>query len=38
VMLSLTVYAIIDLDRPRGGLINMDTPHQKMVELRDLFK
>ena len=38
VMLSLTVYAIIDLDRPRSGLINMDTPHQKMVELRDMFK
>ena len=38
ILLSLTVYAIIDLDRPRSGLINMDTPHQKMVELRDMFK
>jgi len=37
-MLSLTVYAIIDLDRPRSGLIEMDTPHQKMVELRSHFK
>jgi uncharacterized membrane protein (DUF485 family) len=38
VMLSLTVYAIIDLDRPRSGLIDLDTPHQKIVELRDMFK
>jgi uncharacterized membrane protein (DUF485 family) len=37
-MLSLTVYAIIDLDRPRSGLISMDTPHRKMEELRSMFK
>ena len=32
IMLSLTVYVILDLDRPRSGLINMDTPHQKIVD------
>jgi len=38
IMLSLTVYAIIDLDRPRSGLISMDVPNQKIIELRDMFK
>ena len=37
-MLSLTVFTIIDLDRPRSGLINMDGPNQKMIELRELFE
>lgn len=37
IMLSITVYMIIDLDRPRSGLINMDVPNQKMVELREMF-
>ncbi|HRZ32890.1 MAG TPA: hypothetical protein P5188_11315 [Flavobacterium sp.] len=37
-MLSLTVFTIIDLDRPRSGLINMDGPNQKMVELRQMFE
>lgn len=36
-MLSITVFTIIDLDRPRGGLINMDVPNEKIVELRALF-
>jgi hypothetical protein len=38
VMLSATVLAILDLDRPRGGFINMDVPNQKIVELREMFK
>jgi len=37
-MLSATVFTIIDMDRPRSGLINMDKPNQKMVELREMFK
>ncbi len=37
IMLSATVFTIVDLDRPRSGLINMDVPNQKMVELRDMF-
>ena len=36
-MLSATLFTIIDLDRPRSGLITMDVPIQKMVELRDMF-
>lgn len=38
IMLSATVFTIIDLDRPRSGLINMDTPTQKLIELKGLFK
>lgn len=38
VMLSATVFTIVDLDRPRSGIINMDGPHQRMVDLRSLFK
>jgi len=37
VMLSITVYMIIDLDRPRSGMINMDLPNQKIIELREMF-
>jgi hypothetical protein len=36
-MLSITVYMIIDLDRPRSGIINMDKPNEKMVELLEMF-
>jgi hypothetical protein len=38
VMLSSTVFTIIDLDRPRSGLIKMDKANQKMVELLRLFE
>ncbi len=37
IMLSATVFTIIDLDRPRSGMVNMDTPHQRMVDLRGMF-
>lgn len=37
-MLSATVFTIIDLDRPRSGLINMDKPNQKIIELREMFE
>jgi hypothetical protein len=36
-MLALTLFTIIDLDRPRSGFINLDVPHQKIVELREMF-
>jgi hypothetical protein len=36
-MLSVTIFNIIDLDRPRSGLINMDNANKKVVELRELF-
>ena len=38
VMLSVTVLTILDLDRPRGGFINMDRPNQKIIELREMFR
>jgi hypothetical protein len=37
-MLSATVFTIIDLDRPRSGLIDMDKPNEKIIELREMFK
>jgi len=36
-MLSVTVLMIIDLDRPRSGLIRMDSTNQRIVDLRGLF-
>lgn len=36
-MLSLTIFNIMDLDRPRSGFIDMDVPNQKIIELRGLF-
>lgn len=38
IMLSATVFTIIDLDRPRSGLISMDKPNAKIIELRAMFK
>jgi hypothetical protein len=37
IMLSMTVYTIIDLDRPRTGLIDTSGPNKKMIELREMF-
>jgi hypothetical protein len=37
-MTIMTIYLILDLDRPRRGIINMDQTHQKIVELKDLLK
>jgi hypothetical protein len=37
VTLSATVFTIVDLDRPRSGLIDMDGPNRKIVELRQMF-
>lgn len=36
-MLSATVFTILDLDQPRSGLINMDGAHRRMTDLRGLF-
>ena len=38
IMLSATVFTIIDLDRPKTGLISMDKPNEKIIELRQMFK
>lgn len=37
ITLSATVFTIIDLDRPRSGLVDLDNPNQKIVELRGMF-
>jgi len=37
VTLSITVFNIIDLDRPRSGLINMDGPNRQIVDLIQMF-
>lgn len=37
-MTVITIFIIIDLDRPRRGVIKTDTAHQKIDNLRDLFR
>lgn len=37
VTLSATIFTIVDLDRPRSGLINMDEPHKNIEGLRQMF-
>jgi len=37
-MTCLTVYLILDLDRPRRGLINVDQSEQKIVELKEMLQ
>jgi hypothetical protein len=37
-MTVITIFIIIDLDRPRRGVIKTSTAHQKIDNLRDLFK
>jgi hypothetical protein len=37
IILSIIILLIVDLDRPRSGFINMDTPNQKIIELREMF-
>jgi hypothetical protein len=37
-MTVMTIYLILDLDRPRRGIINIDLTEQKIVELKDMVK
>lgn len=37
-LLSLTVFSIIDLDRPRSGFVTLDEANSKILELQSLFK
>lgn len=37
-MLSLTIFVIIDLDRPRSGLISLDEQNMRMTDLLEQFK
>ena len=36
-MTIMTIYTILDFDRPRTGIIQTSTPHEKMYELRNYF-
>ena len=36
-MISITVYLILDLDRPRSGTITMDSVNQNIANLRNMF-
>jgi len=38
VMISLALYLVLELDRPRRGIINLDSTEQKILDLRDEFK
>ncbi len=38
IMLSSVVFTVMDLDRPRSGLIRMDIPNQRIVDLRGMFE
>jgi len=37
-MISFTIFTIIDLDRPRAGFIRMEGPIQKILDLRGTLK
>jgi hypothetical protein len=37
-MISISIYLIIDLDKPRRGLITTEGAQEKIVELKSLFK
>ncbi len=37
-MISFTVFLIIDLDRPRRGVITLNSVNAHVVQLRDMFK
>ncbi|MEB0260693.1 MULTISPECIES: hypothetical protein [unclassified Mucilaginibacter] len=37
-MTAITIYLILDLDRPRRGIINMDEAHSSIIELKRLLK
>ena len=36
-MTIMTIYAILDLDRPKSGMIQTAIPHKKIIELRNYF-
>jgi hypothetical protein len=38
IMISITVYLILDLDQSRSGIITTDIAHHKMLELRKMLK
>ena len=37
-IISITIYAVLDLDEPRSGLIRLDRADQALIELRDSIR
>jgi hypothetical protein len=37
-MTAITIFLILDLDRPRRGIINMDEAHSNIIELKQILK
>lgn len=37
-IISVTIYAVLDLDEPRSGLIRLDRADQALIELRDSIR
>lgn len=37
-MTVMTIYLILDLDRPRRGIINMDETEQRIIDLKQMLK
>ncbi len=37
-MTSMTIYIILDLDRPRRGIITLESAQEKIIELREMLK
>jgi hypothetical protein len=37
-MLSITVFTIIDMDRPRSGLVTLDEANTRIIALREMFR
>jgi hypothetical protein len=37
-IISVTIYAVPDLDEPRSGLIRLDRADQALIELRDSIR
>ena len=37
IMIAITVFSILDLDRPHRGLITLDKAEQNMLELREML-
>jgi hypothetical protein len=37
-IISVTIYAVLDLDQPRSGLIRLDRADQTLIELRDSIR
>jgi hypothetical protein len=37
-LLALTIFTVLDLDRPRFGIVNIDAAYRPLIELRDAMK